>query len=152
MLLTNSYNYFYKTATKTSINSYWYNWLLNSNSNVNFFFNSIPGTVVRKYSLEAKANNFNIYFIKKELFYTKLKYSRVPQFDTASGAVGSFLSGLYGFMVCEKFGFELIDSGDFIFLTIYLLLLGLTASKFITFLNTPNSLITSLNTFICSFK
>lgn len=66
------------------------------------------------------SDSFTIYFLTKEVFYTKLKYSRVPQFDTSSGAVASFLSGLFGFMVCERFGFELIDSGDFLFFVLYL--------------------------------
>lgn len=64
--------------------------------------------------------DYTIYFLTKEVFYTKLKYSRVPQFDTSAGAAASFLSGLFGFMVCERFGFELIDSGDFLFFVIYL--------------------------------
>ena len=67
------------------------------------------------------SDTFTVYFLTKEVFYTKLKYSRVPQFDTSSGAVASFLSGLFGFMVCERFGFELIDSGDFLFFILYLL-------------------------------
>lgn len=45
----------------------------------------------------------------------------MPQFDTSSGAVASLISGFYGFLVCEKFGFELIDSGDFLFMLIYVL-------------------------------
>jgi len=67
--------------------------------------------------------NKNIYFFKKESFYTKLKYSRVPQFDTSSGGIASLLSGFYGFLVSEKFGFELIDSGDFLFIIVYLILI-----------------------------
>nr|ACX30946.1 hypothetical protein [Moneuplotes minuta] len=47
----------------------------------------------------------------------------MPQFDTSAGAAASFLSGLFGFMVCEKFGFELIDSGDFLFAILYLILI-----------------------------
>ena len=66
------------------------------------------------------SSQHTIYFLSKEVFYTKLKYSRVPQFDTSSGAAASFLSGLFGFMVCERFGFELLDSGDFLFIVLYL--------------------------------
>lgn len=66
---------------------------------------------------------FTVFFLKKEVFYTKLKYSRVPQFDTSSGALASLLSGFYGFLVCEKYGLELIDSGDFLLIYIYILLL-----------------------------
>ena len=65
--------------------------------------------------------NYNIFFSKKEYTYTKLKYSRVPQFDMASGIIASLLSGLLGFLVTEKFGFELIDSGDFYTLVMYLI-------------------------------
>lgn len=66
-------------------------------------------------------NNFNIYFIKKERIYTKLKYSRVPQFDTSSGAIASLLAALIGFMITEKFGFEMLDSGDFYMIIMYVL-------------------------------
>lgn len=63
----------------------------------------------------------NIYIIKKERIYTKLKYSRVPQFDIASGAIASLVAALFGFMVTEKFGFELLDSGDFYTVIMYLI-------------------------------
>jgi hypothetical protein len=92
---------------------------------------------------------FNIYFFKKEIFYTKLKYSRVPQFDTSAGAVASFLSGMYGFMVCEKFGFELLDSGDFLFVVIYLVVFSLVVTSLVGVFNTTTSL---FNSFISIFK
>lgn len=63
---------------------------------------------------------FNVFFLKKEKIYTKLKYSRVPQYDIVSGGIALMLSGFLGFLICEKFGFELIDSGDFYFLFIYI--------------------------------
>jgi hypothetical protein len=62
----------------------------------------------------------NIIFLKKEITYTKLKYSRVPQADIVSGGIAAFFSGFLGYLISEKFGFELIDSGDFYFLFIYL--------------------------------
>lgn len=65
-------------------------------------------------------NFFNIYFLKKEKIYTKLKYSRVPQYDIVSGGVAALFAGFLGFLICEKFGFELLDSGDFYFLFMYL--------------------------------
>lgn len=65
-------------------------------------------------------NNFTLLWMKKEFLYTKLKYSRVPQFDIASGASAALLAGLLGFIVTEKFGFELLDSGDFYMLVMYL--------------------------------
>lgn len=65
-------------------------------------------------------NLFNFNFLRKEKIYTKLKYSRVPQYDTVSGASAALFGGFLGYLICEKFGFELVDSGDFYFLFIYL--------------------------------
>jgi hypothetical protein len=64
-------------------------------------------------------NIYSIFFLKKERIYTKLKYSRVPLFDTTSGAIASLLAALLGFLITEKFGFELIDSGDFYTIIMY---------------------------------
>jgi len=89
---------------------------------------------------------YNIYFLKKERIYTKLKYSRVPQFDTASGAVATLLAALYGFLVTEKFGFEMIDSGDFYMILMYVIFLVLALRVIYKTLNTSNSL-TSLLSF-----
>lgn len=65
-------------------------------------------------------NAYSINFLKKEKIYTKLKYSRVPQYDIASGASAALFAGFLGFLICEKFGFELLDSGDFYFLFMYI--------------------------------
>lgn len=64
-------------------------------------------------------NMFDLNFLKKEKIYTKLKYSRVPQYDTVSGGSAALLAGFLGFLICEKFGFELLDSGDFFILFMY---------------------------------
>lgn len=56
---------------------------------------------------------FNVSFLRKERIYTKLKYSRCPQYDIVSGGVAALFSGFLGFLICEKFGLELLDSGDF---------------------------------------
>lgn len=69
-------------------------------------------------------NIFNINFLKKEKIYTKLKYSRVPQYDIVSGGVAALFSGFLGFLICEKFGFELLDSGDFYVLFMYFVFLS----------------------------
>ena len=65
-------------------------------------------------------NYFEIYFLKKEKAYTKLKYSRVPQYDIVSGGSAALFAGFLGFLICEKFGFELIDSGDFYIALMYI--------------------------------
>lgn len=67
--------------------------------------------------------NYVIFKIKKEKRYTKLKYSRVPQVDISSGAIASLLAGLLGFLVTEKMGFELLDSGDFYLIVLYVIIL-----------------------------
>lgn len=71
-----------------------------------------------------KTNNlwslFDINFLKKERIYTKLKYSRVPQYDMVSGGAAVLFAGFLGFLITEKFGFELADSGDFYYLFMYL--------------------------------
>lgn len=75
-------------------------------------------------------NLFDINFLKKEKIYTKLKYSRVPQYDIVSGASAALLAGFLGFLICEKFGFELLDSGDFYFLFMYLVFLSFCLKLF----------------------
>ena len=71
------------------------------------------------YKNEKLWNLFNINFIKKEKIYTKLKYSRTPQYDIVSGGSAALFSGFLGFLICEKFGFELLDSGDFYLILMY---------------------------------
>jgi H+/Cl- antiporter ClcA len=57
--------------------------------------------------------------------YTKLKYSRSPQYDIVSGGVAALLAGFFGFLAGEKFGLELLDSGDFYIALMYVVFLGL---------------------------
>lgn len=74
-----------------------------------------------------KSNNlwnlFNINFLRKEKIYTKLKYSRTPQYDIVSGGAAALLAGFLGFLITEKFGFELPDSADFYFIFMYFVFL-----------------------------
>ena len=57
--------------------------------------------------------SFDINFLRKEKVYTKLKYSRCPQYDMVSGGFAALFAGFIGFLISEKFGIELVDSGDF---------------------------------------
>ena len=82
------------------------NWQSNPKSNSENKFNSLD-------------NLININFLRKERLYTKLKYSRSPAYDIVSGGAAALLSGFIGFLVSEKFGFELVDSGDFYYLFMY---------------------------------
>lgn len=90
---------------------------------------------------------FNIYFLKKEKIYTKLKYSRVPQYDIVSGGSAALLAGFFGFLICEKFGFELGDSGDFYYLFIYVVLLFFVLRIFLKLLDADGKI-----WYIWSFK
>ena len=64
-------------------------------------------------SLFSATNTFDVNFLRKEKLYTKLKYSRCPQYDIVSGGFAAILAGFVGFLISEKFGIELVDSGDF---------------------------------------
>lgn len=66
----------------------------------------------------------NIHFIKKERLYTKLKYSRSPAYDIVSGGSAALLAGFIGFLISEKYGFEMVDSGDFYYLFMYIVFLS----------------------------
>lgn len=69
---------------------------------------------------------WHIAFLRKEKVYTKLKYSRTQSYDIVSAGVAALFAGFLGFLICEKFGFELLDSGDFLFLYLYIVLLFFT--------------------------
>ena len=69
-------------------------------------------------------NMVNINFLRKERLYTKLKYSRSPAFDIVSGGAAALLAAFIGFLISEKFGYELVDSGDFYFLFMYIVFLS----------------------------
>ena len=62
---------------------------------------------------------FDINFLRKEKLYTKLKYSRCPQYDIVSGGFAALFAGFIGFLISEKFGIELVDSGDFYIVFMY---------------------------------
>jgi hypothetical protein len=61
----------------------------------------------------------NINFLRTERLYTKLKYSRSPAYDIVSGGAAALLAGFIGFLISEKFGYELVDSGDFYYAFMY---------------------------------
>lgn len=81
---------------------------------------------------------FDINFLRKERIYTKLKYSRVPQYDIVSGGAALLFGGFLGFLICEKFGFELIDSGDFYFLFMYVVFLCFACRLFFKLIDAGN--------------
>lgn len=102
-------------------------------------------------------NNININFLRKERLYTKLKYSRSPAYDIVSGGAAAIFAGLLGFLVSEKFGFELVDSGDFYYLFMYLvflvfsirpLLVVMSRSRSLFYVFTPKHIINYYSTLL----
>lgn len=81
---------------------------------------------------------FDVSFLRKEKIYTKLKYSRVPQYDIVSGGAAALFAGFLGFLICEKFGFELVDSGDFYFLLMYLVFFFFFCRLFLKIIEADN--------------
>jgi hypothetical protein len=77
-------------------------------------------------------NAVNINFLRKERLYTKLKYSRSPAFDIVSGGAAALLAGFIGFLISEKFGYELVDSGDFYYLFMYIVFLVFSIRPLLT--------------------
>jgi len=75
------------------------------------------------------------YFLRKEKIYTKLKYSRCPQYDIVSGGIAALFSAFLGFLICEKFGLELLDSGDFYFVFMYAVFATFLLRPFVKILN-----------------
>lgn len=71
-----------------------------------------------------------LHLLRKEYVYTKLKYSRSPAFDIVSGGSAALLAAFFGFLISEKFGIELVDSGDFYYLNMYLVIFAYSLKTF----------------------
>jgi hypothetical protein len=65
----------------------------------------------------------------------------LPAYDIVSGGAAAILAGFIGFVVSEKFGFELADSGDFYYLFMYIVFLGFILRPFLVSLETSNGLL-----------
>lgn len=83
---------------------------------------------------------FDINFIKREKLYTKLKYSRSPAYDIVSGGVAALLAGFLGFLISEKFGIELVDSGDFYIFFMYIVFLCFSTRPLIKLLSKDDTI------------
>ena len=82
---------------------------------------------------------FDINFLKREKLYTKLKYSRSPQYDIVSGGVAALFAGFLGFLFSEKFGIELVDSGDFYTFFMYCVFFSFSLRPLVKILSKDNS-------------
>jgi hypothetical protein len=87
----------------------------------------------------------NVNFLRKERLYTKLKYSRSPAYDIVSGGAAALLAGFVGFLISEKYGFELVDSGDFYYLFMYLVFIAFSFRPLLTSVNYERSLVSLLS-------
>lgn len=77
----------------------------------------------------------NVNFLRKERLYTKLKYSRSPAYDIVSGGSAALLAAFLGFLISEKYGFELVDSGDFYYLFMYIVFLSFSIRPIVCTIN-----------------
>jgi len=105
------------------------------------FFSLFTKTHITNYLL----NFVNANFLRKERLYTKLKYSRSPAYDIVSGGSAAILAGLLGFLTSEKFGIELVDSGDFYYLWMYTVFLVFSIRPLITVSSAKKSFRSVLN-------
>lgn len=121
-----------------------YDYLTNSGNKFDekFFKRIIKNLFFKKFNNEFRTNKlwnlFDINFLRKEKIYTKLKYSRVPQYDIVSGGVAALFAGFLGFLISEKFGFELGDSGDFYILFMYLVFFFFFSRLFLRLINSDS--------------
>lgn len=83
---------------------------------------------------------FDINYLKKERLYTKLKYSRSPAYDIVSGGSAALFAGFIGFLISEKFGIELVDSGDFYIVFMYAVFLSFACRPFLKIISKTGSM------------
>jgi len=84
-------------------------------------------------------NLVNVNFLRKERLYTKLKYSRSPAYDIVSGGSAALLAAFLGFLISEKYGFEMVDSGDFYFVFMYAVFLSFSVRPLLVTLSSNSS-------------
>ena len=115
-------NYFLNSMSSKGRDAYMYKHLTDSQytkRRLRLILQQYSSTSSINYSLNSWESIVNINFLRKERLYTKLKYSRSPAYDIVSGGAAALLAGFIGFLISEKFGYELVDSGDFYYLFMY---------------------------------
>ena len=153
----------FEIKKKNNQNTFWYN------SSANSSFSSTSGKNPIALAKEsASSNNFefnlnsylrsdstthsfplltvaNVNFLRKERLYTKLKYSRSPAYDIVSGGMAALLAGFVGFLISEKYGFELVDSGDFYFLFMYIVFICFSFRPLLITFNSKTTFLEALS-------
>lgn len=127
-----------------NITNYWIFIFLQKNNN-KFNEYSILIKPFYKKPQNSLFNYININFLRKEYLYTKLKYSRSPAYDIVSGGVAAIFAGFLGFLVSEKFGLELVDSGDFYFIIMYIIFISFIIKSILTISIPEKSIFNVLN-------
>lgn len=122
-LMSYKYNYFNSRRPRT---------IRFKRTNRHFIISSVTKVSVSSPLLN---NLFDINYIKREKLYTKLKYSRSPAYDIVSGGVAAMFAGFIGFLISEKFGIELVDSGDFYTFFMYIVFLVFSCRPLIKILS-----------------
>lgn len=89
------------------------------NQRLKSLYTSTGSQASSRYTSSLLWSLFDVNFMKREKIYTKLKYSRSPAYDIVSGGVAAMFAGFIGFLISEKFGIELVDSGDFYIFFMY---------------------------------
>jgi hypothetical protein len=111
-----------------------------------YLYNKYGNVNVTNTSSNLNMENFiNINFLRQERLYTKLKYSRSPAFDIVSGGAAALLAGFVGFLISEKFGFELVDSGDFYYLFMYIVFGSFLLKPLLYTINVQSSIISAVS-------
>jgi hypothetical protein len=142
--VTNTYSMFSSLSVSKSDfseNNAYRNYVLDSYPNANSLFlesnllkiasaNQVDGVVH-----SSSHDSINVNFLRKERLYTKLKYSRSPAYDIVSGGAAAILAGFLGFLISEKYGFELVDSGDFYFFFMYIVFFSFSVRPLLTSVN-----------------
>jgi|TARA_B110000208_G_scaffold134364_1_gene162529 hypothetical protein len=108
-------------------------------------YRKAPNTGAGNQSLNTVNTLLNINFLRKERLYTKLKYSRSPAFDIVSGGAAALLAGFIGFLISEKFGYELADSGDFYYLFMYGVFIAFSLRPLLTVSDSTKGFIDALS-------
>ena len=71
-------------------------------------------------SLSTKSANSLIYFLRREPYYHKLQYSKVPKFDVAAAIFGAAVSAFVGYLTLSTLGSAGADLTDLLTLTWHL--------------------------------
>jgi hypothetical protein len=134
------------------VNNHFYNEYISLSGNLSLYYNNVLDKVILKYeSFMSKYFNkkphhhninnsiINVNFLRKERLYTKLKYSRSPAYDIVSGGSAALLAAFLGFLISEKYGFELVDSGDFYYLFMYCVFLSFSLKPLAHLLSSTES-------------